>query len=103
HVNPAVTLGFVLSRRMEIGEAVGYWVAQIVGGIVGSLVLWGVVSAAPSYSRATVGLGADGYGASSMIGLKAGGAFAAEAILTFLFVFVILAVTSRVGAPALAG
>lgn len=45
HVNPAVTLGFVVSGRMSLGEAVGYWVAQFAGGIVGALVLWGIVSA----------------------------------------------------------
>ena len=33
HVNPAVTLGFVVARRMPLREAVGYWVAQVVGGI----------------------------------------------------------------------
>lgn len=45
HVNPAVTLGFVVSGRMSLGEAVGYWVAQFAGGIFGALVLWGIVSA----------------------------------------------------------
>src|SRR5436305_9806361 len=41
NVNPAVTLGFVLSGRMSLAEAVGYWSAQFAGGIVGALVLWG--------------------------------------------------------------
>ena len=39
HVNPAVTLGAVLTRRMGIAEAAGYWAAQFAGGIVGALVL----------------------------------------------------------------
>ncbi len=62
HVNPAVTIGFVVTGRMAIGEAVGYWVAQFVGGIVGALGLWAVVSGAPSYSRAGTGLGTNGWG-----------------------------------------
>lgn len=103
HVNPAVTIGFVVSGRMPIGEAVGYWIAQFVGGIAGALVLWGVVSGSPSYSRHSTGLGADGYGHQSLVGLNAGAAFGAEVILTMLFVFVILAVTSRIGAPGFAG
>lgn len=103
HVNPAVTMGFLVSGRMSLQEAGGYWAAQIVGGIVGALALWGVFSAAPGYSRSTVGLGADGYGKNSMVGLHVGGAFAVEVILTFLFVFLILVVTSRVGSPAVAG
>src|SRR5580700_4671905 len=60
HVNPAVTVGFVVSGRMQLGEAVGYWIAQIVGGIAGALVLFGVDSGSPAYSRRTTGLGADG-------------------------------------------
>jgi aquaporin Z len=103
HVNPAVTLGFLLSGRMAVQEAVGYWVAQFVGGIVGALVLWGVLSGSPSYSRSGTGLGADGFGHASMVGLNATSAFAAEVVLTFLFVLVVLGATSRLGSPGFAG
>ena len=34
HVNPAVTLGMLLGRRMPTNEAVGYWIAQFLGAIV---------------------------------------------------------------------
>lgn len=103
HVNPAVTLGFLLSGRMELGEAIGYWIAQFAGGIAGALVLWGVLAGSPDYSRSATGLGADGWGKQSMVHLGAGGAFGAEVILTLLFVFVVLAVTSKIGAPGFAG
>jgi aquaporin Z len=104
HVNPAVTLGFVVSGRMSLREAVGYWVAQFVGGIVGASVLYAIVSGAPGYSRSGVGLGADGWGPKvSMIGIGLGGAFATEVVLTFLFVLVVLVATSRVGSPGFAG
>src|SRR4051795_3562294 len=36
HVNPAVTLGFLVARRISVRDAAGYWVAQLVGGIVGA-------------------------------------------------------------------
>jgi aquaporin Z len=51
----------------------------------------------------SVGLGADGYGRSSMIHISATGAFVTEVILTTIFVAVILAVTSKQGPGALAG
>ena len=35
HVNPAVTLGALLTRRLGIAEAAGYWAAQFAGGIIG--------------------------------------------------------------------
>jgi aquaporin Z len=103
HVNPAVTMGFLASGRMSWPEAIGYWVSQFVGGIVGALILWGILSGSPTYSRHTTGLGADGFGKQSHIGLNAAGAFGAEVVLTFLFVLVVLGVTSKVGAPGFAG
>lgn len=94
HVNPAVTMGALLGRRLPLGEAIGYWVAQFAGGILGALVLWATLSASPLYSRSKTGLGTDGWGAASHIHIGAGGAFLAEVVLTALFVFVILGVTS---------
>ena len=103
HVNPAVTLGAVLARRVTPLEAVVYWVAQFAGGILGALLLWAVVDQSPLYHRSKQGLGADGYGASSMIHITGGGAFLAEAVLTAVFVFVVLGVTSRIAHAATAG
>src|SRR5579863_9250481 len=49
HVNPAVTLGALLTNRIPLTEAVAYWVAQFAGGIVGALALWGVLASSPEY------------------------------------------------------
>src|SRR5690606_23057745 len=95
HVNPAVTMGFLVSKRFTMQEAVRYWVAQAVGGIVGALVLFLMFSMADGYEVKEQGLGANGFGDNSMIGLDVGGALIAEVLLTFLFVYVILAVTGR--------
>jgi aquaporin Z len=95
HVNPAVTIGVLAARRMTLNEAIAYWIAQFVGGIVGALVLWATFSTSPLYHRTTTGLGTDGWGAASHFHIGVGGAFIAEVILTALFVFVILAVTSK--------
>lgn len=103
HVNPAVTLGALLAGRVSISDAIGYWLAQFVGGILGALLLWGVLGTSPLYSRSRTGLGADGWGKASMVHATAGGAFIAEVVLTALFVFVILAVTSKLGNPTTAG
>lgn len=103
HVNPAVTLGFLVAKRIDLGEAIGYWVAQLVGGIVGAGLLRAVLEASGSYSVGKVGLGTDGYGSRSIVHLYVGGAFLAEVILTLLFVFVVLAVTRRAAWPQLGG
>jgi aquaporin Z len=103
HVNPAVSLGFVVSGRMPALEALGYWIAQLAGAIVGAFGLWGVFKGSPLYSTSNQGLGTDGYGRYSQIHLNAGGAFAAEVIMTFIFVTVILFATSKAAREAFAG
>src|SRR3954466_273702 len=49
HINPAVTMGAWLDRRMTLREAAGYWTAQVVGGVLGALLIWGIFSASPRY------------------------------------------------------
>jgi len=103
HVNPAVTLGAFLTKRIPAVQSLGYMVAQFAGGILGALVLWGLFSQSPLYHRKVTGLGTDGYGTSSLIHIGGGGAFLAEVILTSLFVFVVLAVTNKLGNASTAG
>jgi len=103
HVNPAVTLGALLAGRLSAREAAGYWAAQFVGGTLGALLLWGMFNTSPLYSTGKTGLGTDGWGAASDIHIGAGGAFLAEVVLTAMFVFVILAVTSKIENAATAG
>jgi aquaporin Z len=103
HVNPAVTLGALLAGRIQVRDAVGYWAAQFAGGIIGALLLWGMFSTSPLYSRSGTGLGAVGWGSASDIHIGLGGAFLAEVILTSMFVFVVLAVTGKTGNALTAG
>jgi aquaporin Z len=103
HVNPAVTMGVLVAKRMTLQDAIGYWIAQFIGGIVGAAGLWLTFKQAPGWKRNTVGLGADGFGSSSMIHISAAGAFLAEVLLTALFVYVILVVTGKQGPTAVGG
>jgi len=102
HVNPAVTMGFLVAKRISPRDAIGYWIAQFAGGLTGAIILWGVFESSTQYTKST-GLGTSGYDSHSMIHLGVGGAFAAEVILTFLFVFVVLQVTKQVQSAAVAG
>ncbi len=102
HVNPAVTIGALLTGRISLQEAAGYWIAQFAGGIAGALALWGTFTTSPLYHRSVTGLGADGYGSESMIHIGVGGAFIFETVLTAVFVFVVLRVTSETANAATA-
>ena len=103
HINPAVTMGFFVARRISPADAAGYWVAQIVGAIVGAAILRVMFAGAPGYSTKTTGLGTNGFGKDSMIHLGTGGAFLAEVVLTFMFVLVVLTVTRKAAWPQLGG
>lgn len=82
HINPAVTFGALITGKINVGKAVMYVVAQLVGAIVGAVLLKLVIPAA-----AQGNLGAHGLGA----GITAGGGLLAEIVLTFALVFVVFA------------
>jgi aquaporin Z len=104
HVNPAVTLGAYAAGRMQLVEAAWYWLAQFVGGIIGILVLWAMLSGSPFFSTSRPGsLGQNGYGSLSAIHMDWAGAFLVEIVMTAIFVYVILAVTAKAAHPLIAG
>lgn len=95
HINPAITLGVVLSGRMPFKEACGYWVGQIVGGIAGAAVLFAICS--------TTGFEMGGANMAQP-GVTTCGAWLVEIIATFIFVLVVLGSTdANKGAGNLAG
>jgi aquaporin Z len=95
HVNPAVTLGMLVARRITVRTAVEYWIAQFAGAIVGAALLLLVAEQVPGLHRHGA-FGTNGYGYRSAVGINIFGAFVAEMILTFLLVFVVLSVTHRI-------
>ena len=99
HVNPAVTLGALISGRVALNEAIGYWGAQFVGGIAGGALLKLLTSSFGKVVDQTGGLGTDSYGKH----ISEGGAFVLEIVLTFLLVFVVLMVTEKAAAAGFAG
>ncbi len=102
HVNPAVTLAFLLSKRQEVKEGLLYMVAQFAGAIVGGFVLWSLVNQGGVTDR-TGALGANGFATVAGEGPNALGAFITELLLTAAFVGVILLVTDYQAAPGFAG
>jgi aquaporin Z len=104
HINPAVTLGLLVARRVDIGEAVRYWIAQILGAIVAALVLMIIAKAREGgYDVGEMGLGANGYGDHSPGRYSLGGVLLAEVLLTSFLVFTVLAATDRLSNVAFAG
>lgn len=88
HVNPAVSLGFLLAKKMDTKDFVGYVVAQVLGALAGALILGALLT---SFST----LGANGYGGEGQLATNVWIALGIETILTFIFVTAILGVTSK--------
>lgn len=103
HLNPAVSFGVWVNGRMSFKDMLLYWVAQIVGGIIAGavlLVIWRTAGLGQTGVFAANGFGAEfqaacggpetGYQAITTVG-----AFLVEALLTFVFLMVILGITDE--------
>jgi aquaporin Z len=103
HINPAVTLGFLLSKKITIVQSVYYWVAQLTGAALGGLLIFAITKSG-DLDKTTAGPGgpqifaANGWGdkIGSQYGL--GSVIVVEIVFTALLVFVVLA-TTTVGYP----
>ena len=84
HFNPAITLGFVVTRRIEPRLAATYWFAQLIGAVVAAFMLSWLLPQGPVND---VNLGAPAVGN----GIGAGSAVVIEAVLTFFLVWVVFA------------
>ncbi|MBR1477982.1 MAG: aquaporin [Lachnospiraceae bacterium] len=91
HVNPAVSLAVFINGGLSAADFAGYVIAQVIGAFIGSLVLNGIFSLG-KVTDMTGGLGSNGL---SGVGGSAAAGIIVEIILTFLFVILILGVTSK--------
>jgi len=87
HINPAITLGVWLSKRMSGREAALYMLFQVIGAFIGSALLWVLTANSPDVA----GTGANAVQA----GVSPLAAFIAEAVFTFVFVLVVLGATDE--------
>jgi aquaporin Z len=103
HLNPAVSLGVFLAGRMNGAGLLTYVAAQLIGAVVGAGVLYLIASGQPDYDIATNGLGQNGFGAGYLGEYSLTSALVFEAVMTFLFVTVILGATQEGSPTGMAG
>lgn len=94
HINPAVSLAMLISKKMSFTDFIGYVVAQFLGGIAGAALLMGFMGGNAS------GLGANGLAGVNGSPLRG---LLIEIALTFVFVIAILGVTSKAQNGSVAG
>ena len=96
HINPAVSLSMLMTKKISVKEFVFYVIAQIIGAILAAAVLGVLLSSFKS-------LGANTYGAEGQLATNVGIALLVEVILTFIFITAILGVTSKKENTAVVG
>ena len=101
HVNPAVSFGVYVAGRMSAAEMVSYWIAQVLGAIVGAAALYLILSG--KAQGWTGGLGQNGWGPGYLGEYNVVAAFVFEVVGTFLFLVCILGVTHPFSPTGFAG
>lgn len=107
HINPAVSLAMLIAKKMSLKDFVFYVISQIIGGILAGLLLWVIFMNYSAQAASNLGsnaiqtsLYADG---SNLVASSYILAVVAELVLTFIFVLVILGVTSKKEYSSVAG
>ena len=97
HINPAITLGCLLTKRISGKDAGMYMLFQVIGAFIGSAILYALVATSPELAQGTT------TGANACSGTVVNGLIA-EIVLTAIFVLVVLGTTdSKKGAGNFAG
>jgi aquaporin Z len=104
HINPAVTIGVLVAGKISIKDAAVYIVAQLIGALLSAFVLQQILGGQiAGFKPGEWAYGSNGWGKGYQNEYGMNAAFLTEAVLTFIFLFVILATTSKVGNSTMAG
>ena len=106
HINPAVSVAMLINKRINIKEFIVYVVAQFIGAILGAALLYAVFNQFTYRGSSVInitGLGTNTFGVVSDSGITMIGALILETVLTFIFCYTILGVTSDEKNSSIAG
>jgi len=101
HINPAVTIGMILAKKLDAAKSAPYFIGQFVGGIVGAGIIALTLSGTDGFmSRAQdAGFASNGYGTHSPGGFDLVSVAIIEIVVTAVFVLIVLGTTSIKGVP----
>ena len=89
HINPAVTIGLATIKKFDWNKVPGYIVAQIIGGILGGLVIYIIATNTPGFELTAQNFAVNGWGELSPTGVGIRTVFFTEIVMTALLVFAV--------------
>jgi aquaporin Z len=92
HLNPAVSVGLCVGGRFPVKDLIPYIVVQVLGGIAGAAILYGIASGHAGFD-VSAGFASNGYDAHSPGGYSLAACLLTEIVMTFGFLFVIMGST----------
>jgi len=101
HINPAVTIGMLVTKKIDAAKAAPYMIGQFVGGIIGAGILALILSGTDGYFQRAqdAGFASNGYGAHSPGGFDLLSVAIIEIVVTAIFVLIVLGTTDENGVP----
>ena len=103
HLNPAVSIGCAVAGRLPMKELGSYIAAQLIGGVIASIVLVLIARGEHGFAYAHFQDVSNGYGDHSPGGYGLVSVLVMETVMTFIFLIVILGATSKASSPGMAG
>ncbi|MBL9099145.1 MAG: aquaporin Z, partial [Alphaproteobacteria bacterium] len=101
HFNPAVTAGLWAGGRFPMSDVLPYWASQVLGAISGAGLLYVIASSAVTFDP-SAGFASNGYGEHSPGSYSLMSGAVAEAVMTAMFLLIILGVTGKKAPPGFA-
>jgi aquaporin Z len=101
HINPAVTIGMITTRKLDVVKSAPYFIGQFVGGVVGAGVIALILIGTEGYlgMAQDAGFASNGYGVHSPAGFDLLSVAIIEIFATAVFVLIVLGTTNEVGVP----
>jgi aquaporin Z len=103
HINPAITIAMLVAGKIKVSDAVVYIIAQLIGAVLAAFILKSILSGMPGFAMGEWALGSNGWGEGYQNAYNTTSAFITEVVMTFIFLFVIFATTSKWGNSTMAG
>ncbi len=101
HINPAVTIGMIIAKKIDAAKSAPYFIGQFVGGIIGAGIIALILSGTDGYLSAAqdAGFASNGFGEHSPGGFGLLSVAITEIVVTAIFVLIVLGTTTTKGVP----